>query len=300
VIRRGLGILGAILLLAGAPTASIAQAPEGPRLVAVAFHPSVGSELSSLAPDGSGPFRIAGGPDVEGPSPILGARPSWSADGSRVAFLGADTDVPLSAVFTVTGDGSDLKVVPLSRRLSIWGDPVIAPDGRSVAVMRIEPVGGPAGRLLRRARNPDGPRVKARTAIWLLDVDDSRMRPLTSWTGRALLEPSSFSPDGSRLAVTEWRGRGATGRAITIDLATRRTKVLAHNAAEPAYAADGSIAMVRHSHGEKWRLEELAVRFSKLLVMPAGGGPPRPLVRVRGASAGLAGIPPASASPSPG
>ncbi len=234
--------------------------------------------MVSLAPDGSGPFRIAGG----GPSPMLGARPSWSADGSRVAFQGIDADVPLGAVFTVTADGSDLKVVPLSRRLSIWGDPVIAPDGRSVAVMRIEPVGRPFGRPLRRARDSDGSQVKVRTAIWLLDVDASRMRPLTSWTRRALLEPSSFSPNGLRLAATEWRRGGATGRAISIDLATRRTKVLAHNAAEPVYAADGSIAMVRHRHGEKWRLEELAVGSSTLLVMSAGGGPPRTLVRVRG------------------
>jgi len=259
-----------------------AEAPAGPRLAAISFHPypNAGSELSSLAPDGSDPFRIAGGSEAGGPSPILGARPSWSADGSRVAFLGAGGDVVLSAAFTVVADGSDPKVVPLSRRLSIWGDPVIAPDGRSVAVMRIEPVGKPFKRLLRRDRGSDGPR--ARTAIWLLGADDSGMRPLTPWSRGTLLEPSSFSPDGSRLAATEWRGEGATGRAISIDLATRRAKVLARNAAEPVYATDGSVAMVRHRHEEKWRLEELAIGSSTLLVLPAGGGRPRPLVRVRG------------------
>jgi hypothetical protein len=273
-------VLLASMLLFGA-VAARAEAPAGLRLTAVISHPysDAGTELTSFAADGSGPFHIAGGPDATGPTPVTGV-PSWSADGSRVAFLGAWGDAP-DAVFTVAADGSDPKVVPLSRKLFIQGDPVIAPDGRSVAVMRIDVISGHFERPLRRDRGSDDEYgVKVRTAIWSLGVGDTKLRPLTDWSRRAFLQPSSFSPDGSRLAATEWRGGRPT--AISVDLSTRRTKVLTGNAAEPVYAPDGSVAMVRDHLGPKEGIEEERdLRSSTLLVMAADGGRPRPLVRVR-------------------
>lgn len=238
-----------------------------------------GIGLTSLAFDGSDPFRIAGGPDATGPIPLKGP-PSWSADGSRVAFFGARGDAP-NAVFTVAAGGSDPKVVPLSRKLFIEGDPVLAPDGRSVAVMRIDVISGHFERPLRRGRAADDEYgVKVRTAIWSLSVDDSEMRPLTAWSRRALLDPSSFSADGSHLAATEWRDGRPT--AISVDLSTRRTNVLAGNAAQPVYGPDGSVAVVRDHFGPKEGIEEeRELRSSTLLVVPAEGGRPRPLVRFR-------------------
>jgi len=265
-------------------SSATAAPPEGPRLAVVAFHPypNAGSELSSLAPDGSGPFRIAGGPDARGPSPVFEARPSWSADGSRVAFFGVRGGSP-GAVFTVAADGSDPRVVPLSRKLLIQGEPVLAPDGRSVAVMRIDVISGQFERPLRRGGGSDDEYgVKVRTAIWSLGVGNSRMRPLTRWSRRSFIEPSSFSPDGSHLAATEWDG-GPTPRAISVDLATRRTEVLAANAAAPVYAPDGSVAMVRDRFGpEEGPLEARKLRSSALLVLAPEQDRPLPVLRVRG------------------
>jgi Tol biopolymer transport system component len=259
-----------------------AEAPAGPRLAAVAFHPysNGGSEVTSFAPDGTGRFRILGGPDAKGPAPTSRAQPSWSADGSRVAFSGGRGAAP-GTVFTVAADGSDPKMVPLSSKLPIGGDPVLSPDGRSVAVMRLDVVSGHFQRPLRRGRASDDEYgVKIRTAIWSLDVDDSRMRPLSAWSRQAFLEPGSFSPDGSYLAATEWRG--VTPRAISIDLSTRSTTVLADNAKEPVYAPDGQVVIVRDRLGPKVGPEGERKRGSStLLVVPAGGGRPRPLVRIR-------------------
>jgi WD40-like Beta Propeller Repeat len=283
-MRRGriaFVLLSAALLLGVA--VARAEAPAGPRLAVVASHPylDAGTEMASVAPDGSDAFRIAGGHDPKGPSPIIGARPSWSADGSRVAFFGVRGGAP-GAVFTVAADGSDAEVAPLSRRLLIQGDAILAPDGRSVAVMRIDVISGHFERPSRRERDSDDENgVKVRTAIWALDVDAPKMRPLTAWSRRAFLEPSSFSPDGSHLAATEWRG-GPTQRAISVDLSSRRTKVLADNAAEPAFAPNGDVAVVRDHRGPKEGLEgERKLKSSTLLVVPAGGGRPRPLVRIR-------------------
>jgi WD40-like Beta Propeller Repeat len=273
-----------MLALAGGTAAAAASSPAGPRLAAVAFHPypNAGSEVTSFAPDGSGRFRIAGGPDAKGPSPTWGTRPSWSADGSRVAFLGIRDGAP-GTVFTVAADGSDPKVVPLSRGLLIEGDPVLAPDGRSIAVMRIDVISGHFERPFRRGRaSDDETGVKVRTAIWSLGVDSSEMRPLTAWSRRVVLQPSSFSADGSHLAATEWDG-GPTGRAISVDLETQRTKVLVPNAAEPVYAPDGSIAMLRDRFGpNRGRLEERNLKFSTLLVLAPGHVRPQSVVRVRG------------------
>lgn len=274
-------ILLSSALLCGVAVAS-AEAPVGPRLVAVAFfpYPNAGSEVTSFAPDGTDHFRIVGGPDAKGPAPTWGAQPSWSSDGSRVAFSGVRDGAP-GAIFTVAADGSDPKVVPLSRKLLIQGDPVLSPDGRSVAVMRFDVISGHFQRPLRRARASDDEYgVKVRTAIWSLDVGDSRMRPLSAWSRQAFLEPGSFSPDGSHLAATEWGGD--TPRAISIDLSTRSTTVLANNAKEPVYAPDGQVAIVRDRFGPMAGPEgERKRRSSTLLVIPAGGGRPQPLVRIR-------------------
>lgn len=269
------------LLLVCCIAAAHAEAPGGPRLAVLVYHPYSGAapEVSSLALDGSPPFRIAGGAATKGPSPTGEVGPSWSADGSRVAFLG-DRNGARAAVFTVAADGSDLEVVPLSRKLPVEGNFVLAPDGRSVAMMRIDVTAGQLERPLRRARPGDEQALKVRTAIWSLDVGDSGMRRLSAWSGRSFLVPSSFSADGSRLAATEWRR--TTSRAISIDLSTRRRTVLADDAKEPVFGPDGQVATVRDHFGPKEGVEEERKRKSStLLVLPAGGGRPRPLVRVR-------------------
>ena len=280
--RRVVLTLLSSMLFCGVAIAS-AEAPAGPRLAAVAFHPypNVGSEVSSFAADGSGRFRIVGGPDTEGPAPTWGARPSWSADGSRLAFSGVRGGAS-GAIYTVAADGSDPKVVPLSRKLLIEGDPVLSPDGRSVAVTRLDVISGHFERLFHRGRASDDKYgVRVRFAIWSLGVDNFKMRRLTGWSRRAFLQPSSFSADGSHLAATEWNG-GPTGRAISVDLRTQRTTVLVSNAAEPVFGPDGSVAVVRDRLGPKEGVEEeRGIRSTTLLVVPAGGGRPQPVARTR-------------------
>lgn len=265
MIRRV--ILLAFAVFAAAAAFAGAAAPEGPRLAIVAQE--YGKEVITIGPLGEDPRQIVD-PDHVGP----GARLSWSADGSRLAFT-ADVysdDDPVLGV--VDADGGHLRIYP--RTPLELGDPVMAPDGRSVAFAR--------ARILRT-----GPGKRAyvfKTSIWSFDLQRGATRRLTRWRAEYLI-PSSYSPDGSTLAATAFDGRRF--RAAAIHLSSGRTSLLARNAAEPVYAPDGSsFAFVRRKPWDPSGVKEEASSVGELRVgrvgAPVGS---RSLLRLRG----LLGLP---------
>jgi hypothetical protein len=259
VIRR-------VILLALAASAMVAAlagaaSPEGPRLAVIAQE--YGKEVTTIGPLGESPLQIVN-PDHVGP----GVLPSWSADGSRLAFT-ADVypdDDPVLGV--VDADGGNLRIYPRIR-LEL-GDSVMAPDGRSAAFARI--------RWLRV--RPDGT-LSVRVSIWSFDFQKKAMRPLTPWRDEYLL-PRSYSPDGSALAATGFDGRRF--RAVSVDPDSGRTSLLARNAAEPVFSPDGSsFAFVRRKPWDPSGVEEEAAAVGELRVgrvgAPVGS---RSLLRLRG------------------
>jgi len=218
VILLALAVFAVVAAFAGAAT------PEGPRLAIVAQ--KYGQEVTTIGPLGEDPLQIVD-PEHAG----SGSLPSWSADGSRLAFT-ADVypdDDPVLGV--VDADGGNLRIYPRIR-LEL-GDPVMAPDGRSAAFTRI--------RILRYG--PGKRTISFRTSIWSFDFKEGATRRLTRWRGEFLM-PSSYSPDGSTLAASGFDFRRF--RAVAIDLRSGRTSLLARNATEPMYAPDGSsFAFVR-------------------------------------------------------
>ncbi|HEX5714180.1 MAG TPA: hypothetical protein VFX85_12785 [Solirubrobacterales bacterium] len=165
-------------------------------------------------------------------------------------------------------DGDGLRFYPRASFDS--GDPVIAPDGRSVAFSRAQLV-----KVL-----PGRESYLFKSSIWLLDIEDGSVRRLVRWRLAAGIEPTSFAPDGATLAATLFDRRG--GRAVAVDLASGRTTLLARTAQDPVYSPDGSkLAFVR----ERVRYFDLPKPnrpVSELLVADADGSEARRLLRRRG------------------
>ncbi len=269
-----------VLLALFVPSAQAGAAvpPGGPRLAYFASHPypNAGSEVATVGPDGGGALRLSGGSSFRAVQPLRVTRPSWSADGGLLAFAGAGAGQP--TVFTVQADGSYLRPVRAARRILFDGSPVLSPGGRSVALFRLDVVSGHFERpgTPPRPAKEDEP-LKVRTAIWALNTEGGGLRPLTPWTLNRPLSPSSYSPDGNALAATEWRWPGGP-RAVSIDLRSGRSALLARNAKEPIYAADGRVAAVRdHLEVGGPPLYEESITSSDLLV---GAGPGKPLAKV--------------------
>ena len=123
-----------------------------------------------------------------------GAFPVWSPDGARIAFQSSRTDPDLDGgpeiqdIFTMRADGTDVRQITDS-----VGDaekPAYSPDGRWIAYA---------------ADRADYP---ASQGIWLIRSDGSgQLHRLTTLpSGSFWQELARFSPDGSRVAYTEYRG----------------------------------------------------------------------------------------------
>jgi TolB protein len=95
--------------------------------------------------------------------------------------------------------------------------------------------------------------------------------------------PTSFSPDGSKLAAERSTLRGED-EAVAIDIDSGRTTVLARDAREPTYSPDGSrIAFLLTRYGRPADPGgNRAPAASDLMTMPATGGKPSRLPRAQG------------------
>jgi len=254
--------MSAVAALVVAAGIAEAASPEGPRLAFIAQE--YGRELITIGPQGDD-LRAIVGTEVVGP----GVHPSWSADGSRMAFSAdvyPDDDPVLGAV---DADGGNLRIYP-DVRVEL-GDPVMAPDGRSAAFAQVR---------VRRV-GPGKKTLLIQTALWSFDFQKQAARQLTRWRG-GFLAATSYSPDGSTLAVTAFDFRRF--KAVAIDLDSGRTSLLARNAAEPVYSPDGSsIAFIRRKPWLPTGAEKEASPVAELRVgrvgVPVGS---RSLLRVHG------------------
>jgi len=162
------------------------------------------------------------------PKPTGGV--TWSTDGSLLAFAGSEGK--RSGIYTVRADGSGLRFLRGTRGGS---NPVFSPDGRLIAF----------------SREHLGKDLFFGTTPWVARVDGSRARRLAPWRDGVEYLPSSFSPDGSALAVTRSKifdsDRSA---ALLFELDGRggRRPLVRFPASEPIFSPDGSqVVLVRLS-----------------------------------------------------
>jgi Tol biopolymer transport system component len=170
------------------------------------------------------------GPSALGKVPV--GAPTWSADGSEVAFAAGADESP-TRIFLADSEGGHLR--PLTAAGKATG-PVLSPDGRWLAFERT--------RMHTPHLDPKDP-LKFATHLyfssttWIVPTTGGRARRITSWGNGRFASPSSFSPDGSLLAVSV----GSAGKPQTVevvDAATGKVRRTEVEAADAAFSPDGS------------------------------------------------------------
>lgn len=127
-------------------------------------------------------------------SGVTNSVPSWSPDGSQIAFA---SDVQGPGVYVINVDGTGLRKVT-SRNSSSWRtvdwSPDLAPDGRYKIAFIDVPAAAPTG-------NPD---------LFLVNMDGTERVNLTNTPDRIENAGFTWSPDGERIAVQAVSGSDVT------------------------------------------------------------------------------------------
>jgi len=237
MIRRALFIAAALVLAAAAHV--FAAAPEGPRLALVEFSAKPARlVLNSVDQGGGQPLPIAGGGKRARPLPTIFDAPSWSGDGSAIAFTGIGGKVEGSSGFALEGaqiyvvgaDGSGLRSVPGTTE---GLGPVFSPDSRTIAFTRIR-------ERKRRDRRGGEKLIYRSWSVWLADTAGGGSARLTPWRNGLLMTPSSFSPDGTTLAVSRQKSERAEAEVIAMQLDGSGSAVIARHASSGVYSPDGT------------------------------------------------------------
>lgn len=221
-IGLGLGLLA--FALGVVQPAAAAEWPSGPRLFYFREGPPVyGPQVISAEPSGERWFKVA---EVE--SLLLGPeRLAFSPDGSTLAIGG----IFVLSILITTAKHVEPRPLPGSEG---GLGPVFSPDGKTIAFSRI---------LVRRATETRKRFIGA--SIWTLPASGGSARQLTPWRNGELAIPTSFSPDGSSLAVE--RVAGGKKEVVLQPVSGGRPRHIANDAIDAAFSPDGAkIAVAKY------------------------------------------------------
>ena len=198
--------------------------------------------------DGSARYALAVS-DVDGhnehiildsPQPVMS--PSWSPDGSKLAYVSFESDQPNIFIQDIaTGERERIASFP-----GINGAPAFSPDGQHLAM------------TLSKDGNPE---------IYVMDLSTRRLRRMTR--NVAIDTEPAWSPDGKSLVFTSDRGGKPQIYRIEADggRPERLTFEGSYNA-RPVYSPDGSrLALVHREDGGRYRIGLFDMENSALQVL---------------------------------
>lgn len=252
------------LIIAGAAAAA---APSGPRLT---FMRTTGEvfELVSSDPAGQDQQVLAGGGAEVRPVPDPFTQPAWSGDGTLLAFSGLSR-LPGGdlLIYGMNADGSGLRKIPGTKD---GIKPVLSPDGRTLAFARLK-------QRDRRLPNGEFETVFDGASTWVLNLGGGAPRRITPWKDGLRAYPSSFTPDGRALGISQSERLSklrARRSALVLPLTGGKGRVIAQNAGDPVFSPDGSrIALVLEGKAKIYRGKSGAVSITPrdLAVVAADG-----------------------------
>ena len=237
--------LGSLIALAAALVLTLmctlaAASPPGPRLAVVKLRKPGWTQLLTVDPLGGARESLHALSESNAPPAVyVWSAPSWSPDGTQIAFTVLNEVLPEfgrtgTSLALISADGGPVTAIPDTAN---GFEPVFSPDGHTIAFAR--------QREFHTSKRRDADGDFESVSVWLADLETGKSRPLTPWRNGVFLFPSSFSPDGSRLALSR-RVDGQALEAAEIDLGGNPTRVFARNAYEPVYSPDGhSVAFLR-------------------------------------------------------
>jgi len=233
---RVCAVVGALALVSGA--AAAAPVPDGPRLAftAVSALRQSGFTVRTVGTESQRPLVLVRG-SRHGVVPQPRSEVTWSADGGLLAFSGSKGGK--SGIYTVRADGGGLRFLPGTRGGT---NPVLSPDGRRIAF----------------TREHLGEGIFIGTTPWVANANGGGARRLAEWRKGVEYAPTSFSPDGSTLAVTRTALGSERPRALlfSLDGSGRSRPLTRFPASDADFSPDGSrIAFVRYSLSRRGKLE---------------------------------------------
>jgi Tol biopolymer transport system component len=170
------------------------------------------SLLWTMRADGSGLHRLR-------PSTVDESQPSWSPDGSRIAFS-RDTSKGgnyATSIETMHADGTGMRLIAGGAKQAD-GEPSWSPDGKQLAYTDTDsnvvvvdadgshphivatPLAGGWAALSSTAWSPDGSRIAYATGTDLMVINSKGGTPTSILHASSGLGPPAWSPDGSQLA----------------------------------------------------------------------------------------------------
>jgi Tol biopolymer transport system component len=278
-VRIAVGLSSLIVVMAAGAEAA-ATDPNGQ----IAF--SASGKIHVVAADGSGARELASG-----------GAPSWSPDGTMIAFHSARVPGYGLDVYVMNRDGRDQRRLvthptaggEASDNTRDDFEPTWSPDGAFIAfvthrdgnaeIYRMDTTGHATARLTNNpaddrdpAWSPDGRTIafvsnrSGSDDVYTMRRDSTDVRQLTRTT--ASESAPAWSPDGRRLAFASVRDGNADIYVMAADGSDER-RLTSDSAAEtrPTWSADGnSIALTRSDESGR-----------RLVVISASGGVTRPL-----------------------
>jgi Tol biopolymer transport system component/polyisoprenoid-binding protein YceI len=214
------------------PTERLAS---GSAVLALAITQEDSKSIFVVREDGTGLRRLT-------PASAFGDdQPSWSPDGTTIAFTrGEDRDPfpPIIRVFLMRSDGSGVHA--LTRGEVEDAAPSFSPDGSKIAFVRVRDIYA----------------TNAFSEIWVVNADGTGLRRLTH-DGSTVKDTPAWSPDGRWIAYEAFgggagnediwvmRADGTGAHAITSDPAYEYSPAWSPDGARIAFAKDGDVWVMR-------------------------------------------------------